>query len=150
MTPAAVTPFKTRLLWIPGHKPSRQRLHETHKRVLFCVGQAEVTDAARVHVGGRLGCRPACRAFIVMWLASRQNVACVVEMHDLLQAREISVMSVGLHKGRIGPLVHIAQSRHLNSRLVIWRQLQPSRIHRGGLAEQMPSNEKSADAAVDE
>src|SRR5260370_40245518 len=70
-------------------------------------------------------------------------------MHDRLQAFEISVVPVSLHEGWIGPLVDIAQRRHLHSRLVIRRQLQPSRIHRRGLAEQMPSNEKSDDAAID-
>ena len=85
-----------------------------------------------------------------MGLAARQDVARIVEVHDRLQAREISVVHIGLHEGRIGPLVHIAQCRHLNSRLIVWRQLEPSLIYRGRLAEQMPLGEKTADAAIDE
>src|SRR5260370_26955819 len=71
-------------------------------------------------------------------------------MHDRLQAREISVVRVSLYEARIGPLVHIAQCRNLRSRLVGWRQLEPSPIYRGGLAEQMPFGEKIADATIDE
>ena len=58
-------------------------------------------------------------------------------------------MHIGLHEGRIGPLVHIAQCRYPNSRLIVWRQLEPSLIDRGGLAEQMPLGEKTADAAIE-
>ena len=36
--------------------------------------------------------------------ATRQDVPRVVEMHDLLQAREISVVHIGLHEVRIGRL----------------------------------------------
>ena len=59
-------------------------------------------------------------------------------------------MPVGLHEGWIGPLVNIAQCRHLHSRLGVWRQLEPSLVHRGGLAQQMSLLEKSADTAIDE
>src|ERR1700730_14783585 len=133
------------------HEPVGQRLHEADDRILLCVRQAQAPNSARVHVVGRLRRRPAYRTFTdVMGLAAWQDVASVVEMHDRLQAREISVVPVGLHEGRIGPLVHIAQCRHLNSRLIVWRQLEPSLIHRRGLAEQMPLGEKTADAAIDE
>ncbi len=108
-------------------------------------------DLARVHIVGRLWRRPACRALTgVMGLTSRQNIAGVVEMRDLFQAREVSVMPVGLHEGWRRPLVHIAQRRHLHSRLVVWRELEPSLVHGGGLAQQMSLLEKSADAAIDE
>ena len=81
-------PIKRRLV----HIPIRQRLHEDNERVLVGVSQPEASDFARVHVIGRLRRGPACRALAgVMGLASRQDVARVVEMHDLLQAREISV-----------------------------------------------------------
>jgi hypothetical protein len=85
-----------------------------------------------------------------MRLAARQHIAGVIEVGDHLQAREISVMSVSLYKGRIRPLVHIAQRRHLNPRSIVWCELEPSGIHRGGLAKQMPAAEKTADAAIDE
>ena len=71
-------------------------------------------------------------------------------MHNLLQAGEVSIMAIGLHEGWIGPLVDIAQCRHLNSRLIVWRQLEPTLVYRGGLAQQMSLLEKSADAAIDE
>src|SRR6202023_3626440 len=133
------------LLLVDRHKPVRQRLHEAHDRILLCVRQAQAPNSARVHVVGRLRRRPAYRTFTdVMELAARQDVARVVEVHDRLQAREISVVRIGLHEGRIGPLVHIAKCRHLNSRLVARRQLDPSLIYRGGLAEHMPLVEKVA------
>src|ERR1700756_2384513 len=70
-------------------------------------------------------------------------------MHDRLQAREISVVRVSLHEAQVQALVHIAQCRYLESPLIVWRQLQPSLIYRGRLAEQMPFGEKIADAAID-
>src|ERR1700722_14534300 len=120
-------PIITDLPPIERHKAVRQRLHEAHDRILFCLRQAEVPDFAAVHVLGRLRRGPACCAFTgVAELAARQDVARVVEMHDLFQAREISIMSVGLDEGWIGSLVDTAQCRHLHSRLVVWRQLEPS------------------------
>src|ERR1700704_219028 len=98
-------PIKTRLV----HKPIRQRLHEENERVLFCIRQTQTTNFARVHIGGRLLRWPAGRTFArIMGLAARQHIARVVEMHDLLQAGKISIMPVGLHEGRIRPLVHVA------------------------------------------
>ena len=112
-----VVPWRD-LLLVARHEPVGQRLHEAHDRILLCVRQAQAPNSARVHVVGRFRRRPACRTFIdVMGLAARQDVARVVEMHDRLQAREISVVPIGLHEARIGPLVHIAQCRHLKSRL---------------------------------
>ena len=70
-------------------------------------------------------------------------------MHDLFQAGEVSIMPVSLHERRIGPLVDIAQCRHLHSRLVVGRELQPSLVDGGGLAQQMPLLDKGADAAID-
>src|SRR6267142_647310 len=139
------------LLRVDRHESVRQRLHEAHEGILLCVRQAKASNSAPVHVGGRFRRRPARRTFTgIMRLAARQHVARVVEVHDRLQTREVSIMPVGLHERRIGPLVHIAQCRDLNSRLIVWRQLEPSRIHRGGLAEQMSLAEKTADAAIDE
>ena len=129
MTPAS-SPAEEDLLLIYRHKPIRQRLHEAHERILLLVRQAQASHPARVHVVGRLRRRPARRTFAgIMGLAARQDVARVVEVHDRLQAREISVVAVGLHEARIGPLVHVAQCRHSNSRLVVWRELEPS-LHR--------------------
>jgi hypothetical protein len=52
-----------------------------------------VPDFARVHVVGGFRRGPARRAFAgIMGLASRQDVARVVEMHDLFQAIEVSIM----------------------------------------------------------
>src|SRR5712671_3122865 len=125
-------PTNTRLV----HKPIRPRLHEENECVLFCVRQTPTTNFARVHIGGRLRRWPAGRTFTrIMGLAARQHVARVVEMCYLLQAGKISIMPVGPHEGRIRPFVDVAQCRYLNSRLVVRRQLEPSRIDRRGLAE---------------
>src|SRR3981189_2654768 len=140
-------PIKTRLV----HKPIRQRLHEENERVLVCIRQTQTTNFARVHIGGRLWRWPAGRTFArIMGLAARQHIARVIEMHDLLQAGKISIMPVGLHEGRIRPLVHVAQCRHPHSCLVVRRQLEPSRVDRRGLAEQMSVAEKSTDTPIDE
>jgi hypothetical protein len=48
---------------IESHKAVRQRLHEAHNRILFCLRQAEVPDFAPVHVLGRFRRGPAGRAF---------------------------------------------------------------------------------------
>jgi len=128
-------PVKTRLLLTDGYKPISQRLHEAHDRILICVRQAQSPNSARVHVVGRLRRRPARRTFSgIIRLASRQHIARIVEMHDRFQAREITIVPVRLHESGIRPLVNITQRRHLNSSLVVWRQLAPSLIHRGGVA----------------
>lgn len=57
-------------------------------------------------------------------------------------------MYVSLHEIRIGPLVDIAQRRHLKARLVLRRKLDPCRICDGRLAEQVAFSEKSANAAI--
>src|SRR5882757_1935522 len=147
MNKASSWPIKTRLV----HKPIRQRLQEENERVLFCIRQTQTTNFARVHIGGRLRHWPAGGSFArIMWLTARQHIARVVEMHDLLQAGKISIVPVGLHEGRIRPLVYVAQRRHPHSRLVVWRKRDPSLVDRRRLAEQMPVAEKAADAAVDE
>ena len=144
-----VVPWRD-LLPADRHEPVGQGLHEAHDRILLCVRQAQAPNSARVHVVGRFRRRPTCRTFIdVVGLAARQNVARVVEMHDRLQARKISVVRVSLHEARIGPLVHIAQRRHLKSPLIAWRQLEPSLIYRGRLAEHTPLGEKIADTEID-
>src|SRR5258705_13910087 len=127
-------PIKTRLV----HEPIRQRLHEENERVLFCIRQTQTTNFARVHIGGRLPRPPAGRTFArIMGLAARQHIARVVEMHDMLQAGKIPIMPLGLHEGRIRPPVPAAQCWALYSRLVVRRQLEPSRVDRRRLAEQM-------------
>src|SRR6266700_7583773 len=88
----------------------RQRLYEAHEGVLLFLRQTQPPDSLRVHVGGRLRCRPARRAFArIVGLAARQDVARVVEMHDGLQAREIPVVRIGLYKARIRSLIDVAQ-----------------------------------------
>jgi len=122
---------------VDGHKSVRQRQHEAHNRIFLSVRKAEPPNSALVHVFCRLGRRPACRAFTdVMGLAVWKYVARVVEVYDRLQAREISIVHIGFHKARVGPLVHIPECRHLNSGLVVRRQLDPPLINGGGLAEE--------------
>src|SRR5882757_6891659 len=99
-----------------------------------------VDSGAGQHVLPRLG----------HWVGNAAGRRGIVEMHDRLQAFEISVVPVGLHEVRRGPLIHIAQRRHLKSRLIVWRQRAPVRIYRRRLAERVPLGEKGTDTAVDE
>jgi hypothetical protein len=139
------------LLLVARHEPIGERLHEAHDGIFFSVRQAKAPDFACVHVGGRLRRGPTCRPFAsVTGLATRQDVARVVEVHDRLQALEITVVAIRFYEGRIGPLVHVAQRWHPYSRLVVWCQFEPSPIHRGGLAERMPLSKETTDAAINE
>jgi hypothetical protein len=63
-------------------------------------------------------------------MATRQDVARVVEMHDFLDAAEISVVPIGLCERRIGSLVDIAQRRHLEAAGDPRLQIAPSGVHR--------------------
>jgi hypothetical protein len=61
------------------HKPIGQRLHEENERVLFCIGQTQMTNFARVHIGGRFRRWLGGRAFArIMGLAARQHIARVL------------------------------------------------------------------------
>ncbi len=92
------------------HKSVRQSLHEAHNRIFLRVRKAEPPNSALVHVFGRLGRRPACCAFTdVMGLAAWKYVARVVEVHDRLQALEVTIVHIGFHKAGVGPLVHIPE-----------------------------------------
>src|SRR5437870_7131965 len=96
-------PWRGDLLLVERHEPVGQRLHEADDRILLCVRQVQASNSARVHVVGRFRRRPARGTLIgVMRLAARQDVARVVEMDDRLQAREISVVSVGLDEACMG------------------------------------------------
>ena len=65
-----------------------------------------VDSGAGQHVLPRLG----------HWVANAAGRRGIVEMHDRLQAFEISVVPVGLHEVRRGPLIYIAQCRHPKNR----------------------------------
>jgi hypothetical protein len=78
--------------------------------------QAQPSHSFGIDVVGRLRCGPARRILAgIIGLTARQDVPRVVEMHDLLQAGEVSIVTVGFHEGRVGPLVDIAQCWHPNS-----------------------------------
>jgi hypothetical protein len=71
-------------------------LHKADQRIFLLVGQAEPPHALCVHVVGRLRRRPACDALArIIGPAARQDIACVVEMHDRLEALEVTIVSIG-------------------------------------------------------
>src|SRR5713101_4804592 len=72
----------------------RQGLHEDDDGILFLLTQAEITELSRVHVFRIFGRGPT-RNFLarVIRRTARQDIARVVEMHDLLEALEVTVMS---------------------------------------------------------
>ena len=86
---------------------------------------------------------------VVVPAAARQDVARVVEMHDRLDALEITIVAIGFDEGWIWPLVHIAQRRHLKAPLVRGDERYPARINGGGLAEQLIRAEKASNTRVD-
>ena len=85
----------------------------------------------------------------VIGAAAPQDVTCIVEVHDRLEALEVTIVSVGFDEVWIGPLIHIAQRGHLKSPHVPSCQRAPARVNRGRLAEQVALGEKTADAGVD-
>src|ERR1700681_796417 len=139
------------LALIARHEAVRQRLHKTYQLILLGVRQSQAPYSFRVHVVGRFRCGPTRRTFAgVVELAARQDVARIVEMHDGFQADELSVVSIGLNKCGSMPLVHIAQRRKSNARLVGWRPPDPSRIPRARSSERMALSEEPTNTAVDE
>src|SRR5262245_46602623 len=87
----------------------RQRLHENHERILLWVREVQPAHSFGVHIGGRLRLRPARNTLArIIWSAARQHVTRVVEMHDGLQAGEVSIVSVRLYESGERPLVDVA------------------------------------------
>src|SRR5205823_8791528 len=87
----------------------RQGFEEAYNRILLCVGQVQAPDESCVHIARRLRCGPTRPSLAdIAGPAARQRIADVIEMHDFLQAPEIAVVTVSLHEGGVGPLIHIA------------------------------------------
>src|ERR1700737_2117911 len=87
----------------------RQGFEEAYNRILLCVGQLQPPNESCVHIARRLRCGPTTRSLAdIARRAARQRVAGVIEMHDFLQALEIAIVTISLHEGGIGPLIHIA------------------------------------------
>src|ERR1700730_5433459 len=146
-------PARPSLLRVSRHQPSRRPLHAAHDRTFLGSRKAETPNALGVQVVGRFRCGPARRALAgIVRLASRQGVARIIEVHDRLEALEIAVVTVGLHKSGIRPLVHVAQCRDLISASIVGSELAPSRIYRRRLAQRrLPQRMKKAtDASIDE
>src|SRR6516162_7844269 len=126
------------LFLVAQHEAVRQRLHEADERILLRVGQTKSPQLCCVQVVGRLWLRPAGRPLAgIVAVAARQYVARVVEMNDHLQAGEVSVVSVGLHKAGIRSFVDVAQRRNLKEPLICRRELDPVSIRDRGLAQRM-------------
>src|SRR3984893_16436716 len=69
-----------------------QRLHEADDGVFFGIRQTEIADAGLVHILSRFRRRPAARTLArIARCATRQYVACIVKVHDRLEAREITI-----------------------------------------------------------
>src|SRR4051794_17924524 len=133
----------------PLHEAVGESLHETYQRIFLLVRKPEPTHEFGVHIVGGLWHRPARGALAgIIGAAAPQDVARVVEAHDRLEALEVTIVSVGFDKARIGSLVHIAQRWRLKSPHVLSCQREPASINRGRLAEQIALGEKTADARV--
>src|SRR5262249_40488720 len=81
---------------------------------------------------------------------SRQYIARIIEVHDLFQALEIAVVTVGFHELRIRAFIHVAERRHLEPAIGLGRKRYPPRIRDGRFAERMALDQKAADSAGNE
>ena len=139
------------LLLTALHETVRERLHEADQCIFLLVGQAEPPHALCIDVVGRFRRGPAADALPrIIGAAARQKIARVVEVHDRLEALEVTVVPIGFDEGWIGALVHIAKRRHPEACLTIAREREPAHIHGGGLAQRVTPGKKTADAKVDE
>src|SRR5216683_2952931 len=119
------------------HVSIRQGLHERNDGILLILAEAEIAELARVHVCDDLRRRPARDLLAgIISRAARQDVACVVEMHDVLEAGEVPIVHVGFDKGRVWPLVDVAQCRNPYLAGELRRICLPGRV-RVGLAAQL-------------
>jgi hypothetical protein len=84
----------------------RQGFHEDDDGILFLFAQAEITELSRVHVFRIFGRGPT-RNFLagVIRRTARQDIARVVEMYDLLEALEVTVMSKNLSDSFSSPMI---------------------------------------------
>ena len=138
----ATTPPYHRLTADQRHKAVRQRLHEAHDRILFCLRQAEA---------------PTCSCSCCRSTPARASMSCLHRHRGAgsaagrraccRNARSLSGSGNIHYAHRPSRRPDRAACRRCEAsapelRLVVRRQLEPSRIHRGGLAEQMTLAEK--------
>src|SRR5262249_251433 len=105
-----------------------QGLKEGDDLVLFLIGEPEVTKFL-TQVLTNLRGRPAGRLFAgVALFASRQGVACIVEVDKLLETLQIAVVHVRLHERGTWSDVHVAQSLDLHFAVKLQRERYPCRV----------------------
>ena len=105
----------------PLHEAVAERLHEAYQRIFLFVRKPEPPHELGVHIVDGLWHRPARRTLAgVIGGAAPQDVARVVEVHDRLEALEVTIVSVGFNEAGIGSLVHIAQRWRLKSPHCSW------------------------------
>src|SRR5260370_34203587 len=103
-----------------------------------------------MEVGWVFWVRPAGELFAgIAWVALRQDVARVVEMHDLFEALEVAIVHVSLHKAWRGAHVDIAQSGHLELGVELRSAFKPLSIRIELAAIALQRAEEGADSLID-
>ena len=80
--------------------------------------QPEITGLRVIDIGRHFGSRPTSAANRASdrraeaRRAARQHVACIVEVHNLIQGLEVAVVHVAFDEGGARPLREISQGRH--------------------------------------
>ena len=131
--------------WAGTHIAVSKRPEEGNNVVLLLIRKAEIA-AMRIQVLWSLGCRPARN--LLGWIAGRafrQRVSCIVEVNDLLEALEIAIVAISLHKIRSRPLVDIAQGGNTETTVELARAFQAS-FPFSGLRKKLPTPRSSADS----
>ena len=68
------------------------------------------------------------------------NVTRIVEVDNLLQAREVAVVHVGLHETSVRDLCRVAHSRGLKFALEVWQLRSPTQVRRGTVVAIEPTS----------
>src|SRR6266851_3374450 len=127
-----------------------QGLQESDEGIFFLAGQFQVAQLPFVEVGWVLGLGPAGDLFAgIAWLALRQDVAGVIEMHDLFQAFEVAIVHVGLDETWRGTHVDVAQRGYLELGVELGRELDPRRIGIELAAIALQRTQKGSDSGID-
>ena len=77
----------------------RESVQESDQGILFLIREFKVAELPLVEIGRVLGRWPASDLFAgITYIAPGQNVPCIVKVHDLFQAFEVTVVHVGFYK----------------------------------------------------
>src|SRR6516165_2997601 len=103
------SPLSRRLLRGRRYVAVCESRQEGHDLIFLLIGQAKAPHGlidVRSHFRG--GPARDLLARVVRSLASRQNIAGIIEVDDFFQTLQIAIMHVSLHEIRTRPLIHVS------------------------------------------